>query len=174
MKEGIKIAISGKSGCGNSTVTKLVAERLGLRVINYTFKTIAEELGISFQELHRKAQTDFSYDRHLDTKQVELAKGGNCVLGSRLAIWMLEDADLKVYLDAPVEVRARRIHKREGGDYVKVLKETIERDRLDSKRYQELYGIDNNEFYFADLIIDVEKHDQYETADAIVEAARFT
>jgi cytidylate kinase len=174
MKEGITIAISGKSGCGNSTVTKLVAERLDLRVINYTFKTMAEEMGIPFQELHRKAQYDPAFDRHLDTKQVELAEGGNCVLGSRLAIWMLKEADLKVYLYAPVEVRARRIHEREGGDYTRVLEETIERDRLDSERYWKLYGIDNDDFGFADLIIDVEKKDQYETADAIVEAARFT
>lgn len=87
---------------------------------------------------------------------------------------MLKEADLKVYLYAPVEVRARRIHEREGGDYTRVLEETIERDRLDSERYRKLYGIDNDDFGFADLIIDVEKKDQYETTDAIVEAARFT
>ncbi|HEY9053576.1 MAG TPA: hypothetical protein VIO60_02025, partial [Rectinemataceae bacterium] len=31
------IAISGKSGCGNTTVSRLVAKRLERRFINYTF-----------------------------------------------------------------------------------------------------------------------------------------
>lgn len=172
MKDGLKIAISGKSGCGNTTVSRIVAERLGFRLINYTFHNMAEEKGIPFKDLHDLAERDPSYDRYLDGRQVELAEGGNCVLGSRLAIWMLTDADLKVFLDAPLKVRAERIQRREGGDLKDVLRETKERDEKDSNRYKRLYGIDNNDFSFADLIIDVSKHDQYETADKIIEAAQ--
>ncbi len=172
MKDGLKIAISGKSGCGNTTVSRLVAEKLDFTLINYTFHTMADEKGISFKELHRLAEEDPSYDKYLDKKQVELAAGGNCVLGSRLAIWMLEDADLKVFLTAPAAVRAERIRQREGGDPESVLRETKERDEKDSRRYQRLYGIDNNNFDFADLIIDVAEHDQYETAEKIIEAAK--
>ncbi|MFP4564324.1 MAG: (d)CMP kinase [Spirochaetia bacterium] len=171
MKEGIKIAVSGKSGCGNSTVSSLVAERLGLRMINYTFHTMAEEMNINFKELCELAEEDPKYDRHLDRKQVQLAEEGNCVLGSRLAIWMLEDADLKVYLEAPVEVRARRIQDREGGSYEKVLAETRERDRRDTERYRRLYNIDNNEYAFADLILDVSELDQYKAAEAVIREA---
>ena len=170
MKPGIKIAISGKSGCGNSTVSRLVAERLGLRVINYTFHTMAEEMGIGFRELCELAEKDPKYDRHLDSKQVQLAEEGNCVLGSRLAIWMLESADLKVFLEAPVEVRARRIREREGGDYEDVLAETQERDRRDTERYKRLYDIDNNRYGFADLVLDVSEIDQYRTAEEIIRA----
>jgi len=43
----IRIAISGKSGCGNSTVSRIVATRLGLRVVNYTFKDLARDRGMS-------------------------------------------------------------------------------------------------------------------------------
>lgn len=74
MSNKIKIAISGKSGCGNSTVSRMVAERLGLEVINYTFRNMAEDLGISFEELRRRAEKDDSMDRQLDARQVELAK----------------------------------------------------------------------------------------------------
>jgi len=152
-KQGIKIAISGRSGCGNSTVSRLTAEELGLRMINYTFHTIAEERRMDFKELRRLAETDSSWDFYLDKKQLELAAEGNCVLGSRLAIWLLKDADLKVFLDAPPEVRAERIRKREGGDSGKVYRETVERDSADHKRFLRLYNIDNEQTGFADIII---------------------
>ncbi|MDR3200781.1 MAG: AAA family ATPase [Spirochaetales bacterium] len=152
-KRGIKIAISGKSGCGNSTVSKLTAERLGLRMINYTFHNIADERRMDFAELRRLAETDSSWDFYLDKKQLELAAEGNCVLGSRLAIWLLKDADLKVFLDAPPEVRAERIRKREGGDSEKVYRETIERDSTDHQRFLRLYNIDNEQTGFADIVI---------------------
>ena len=61
MLNDVKIAISGKSGCGNSTVSGLVAKRLGLELINYTFKSIAEEMNISFAEVCRRAEEDSSY-----------------------------------------------------------------------------------------------------------------
>jgi cytidylate kinase len=84
---------------------------------------------------------------------------------------MLESADLKVFLEAPVEVRARRIREREGGDYEKVLAETKERDRRDTERYKRLYDIDNNRYDFADLVLDVSQIDQYRAAEEIVRAA---
>jgi cytidylate kinase len=168
MKRGIKIAISGKSGCGNSTVSKLVAEKLNLKWINYTFRSLAKELNITFEEVRSRAEEDPYYDRYVDRKQVELAQGGDCVLGSRLAIWMLTDADLKVFLNAPLEVRASRISLREGKDPDRVLTETQNRDEKDTKRYRQLYGIDNNDYTFADLVLDVSTMDQYEAAEAII------
>ena len=35
------VAISGKSGCGNSTVSRLLSDRLGVQLINYTFRRMA-------------------------------------------------------------------------------------------------------------------------------------
>ena len=37
----IRIAISGKSGCGNTTVSSLLAERLGVKLFNFTFRQLA-------------------------------------------------------------------------------------------------------------------------------------
>ena len=127
---------------------------------------------MSFQEFSRLAEADTSYDRYLDKRQVEMAREGNCVLGSRLAIWLLEEADLRVYLTAKVEVRAVRIGKREGKEYEQALAETIDRDRRDRERYLKLYEIDNDHFEFADLLIDTEKYDVYEVADLIVKRAQ--
>ena len=62
----LRIAISGPSGCGNTTVSTLIANILNLPCINYTFKNIAKELNISFEEVLRRAQEDFSFDKTVD------------------------------------------------------------------------------------------------------------
>jgi CMP/dCMP kinase len=154
IKSGIKIAISGKSGCGNTTLSKLVAERYGLQFINYTLRNMAQEMGMNLEDLLRLAEADEQWDRKLDAKQRELSAPGNCVLGSRLAIWLLPDADLRVYLQASPEVRGARIFQRQGGDRMRTVAETQERDRRDRERYLRLYQIDNDDFDSADLILD--------------------
>jgi cytidylate kinase len=171
----VKIAISGKSGCGNSTVSRIVAEKLGYRLVNYTFKSIAEEIGVSFNEMCEMAEADDKWDHYLDKKQVAMAQEQETVLGSRLAIWVLPDADFRVYLDAPDEVRAKRIQKdpqREGGTLEEVLTETRERDRRDHERYLRLYGIDNDNFQFVDLVINTADLAPEEIADRIIAGAR--
>ncbi len=172
MSSDVKIAISGKSGCGNSTVSCLVAERLGLVLINYTFKSIAEELGVSFAEVCRRAEEETSYDYQVDKKQVELADKGPCVLGSRLAVWLLKSADLTVYLEGEPATRARRIQKREGGDYDDVLGKTEARDSRDHARYVKLYDIDINTYDFVDLVIDTNQKNPDQIAEIIISRAR--
>jgi CMP/dCMP kinase len=156
MSNSVNIAISGKSGCGNSTVSALCAEKLGLALVNFTFRQLAEEKGVSFETLCRMAEEDPEIDRELDRRQVEMARKEPSVLGSRLAIWMMDDADLKVYLEATAEERARRIARREGGSMEEKLRETLERDKRDHQRYRKIYGINNDDYHFADLIIDTE------------------
>jgi cytidylate kinase len=157
MKKDIKIAVSGKSGCGNTTVSKIVAERLGLRFINFTFRSLAKEKGISLNEVLELAAKDDWWDREVDSRQVQLAReSGGCVLGSRLAIWMLQEADLKVYLTASAGIRAERIMKREGGGLEAEAVFTAERDRQDHGRYIRIYNIDNDKYDFANMIIDTD------------------
>lgn len=171
MKKGIKIAISGRSGCGNTTVTQLISEKLGLKMINYTFHTMAEELNLPFDEFYVLASKDPKYDYEVDRRQVELAAGGDCVLGSRLAIWMLKDADLKIFLTASPEIRAGRILKREGGDLQVQMAKTATRDEKDHQRYLKLYNIDNNQFDFVDLVIDTGDLDASQVAQKIIDVA---
>src|SRR5574344_106378 len=150
----LRIAISGKSGCGNTTVSTLLAQKLNIKLINFTFRQLAAEQGITLAEVIESAKTDDSWDRTVDTRQVELARKESCVLGSRLAIWMLKEADVKIYLLASDELRARRILNREGGDLEQIKSFTAMRDAEDSRRYMKLYGIDNNNFDFADIKVD--------------------
>ena len=173
MKKEIKIAVSGKSGCGNTTVCKMAADILDLRFINFTFRSLAQERNLNLITVLDLAANDDSWDREVDSRQVSLAREeGGCVLGSRLAIWMLEEADLKVYLEASPQVRVRRIIKREGGTIEEVTAFTEERDRQDRGRYLRIYNIDTDDYSFADLIINTDIFAPQEIVDMIVQKAR--
>ncbi|MBN2536008.1 MAG: AAA family ATPase [Spirochaetales bacterium] len=172
MSSNLKIAISGKSGCGNTTVSKFVAKTLGLRHINFTFRDMAREKRITFEQMCALAEKNPEHDKFLDSMLIILSSKGNCVLGSRLAIWHLKDANLKVYLDASIEVRSMRIAKREKIPYDQAYKETQLRDKRDHSRYMHLYNIDINNYNFVDLIVDTTKGDQHYVAESIIKAAR--
>ncbi|MDR1095009.1 MAG: cytidylate kinase family protein [Spirochaetaceae bacterium] len=168
IKPVLRIAISGKSGCGNTSVGKLTASRLGLDFINWTFRNLAEKRGVPFEKALELAQTDDCWDREVDAYQTELAMRSNgCVLSSRLAIWMLKEADVRVYLRASPAVRAGRIVKREGGDLQEKARFTENRDKHDRDRYMSLYNIDNDKYDFADLIIDTDNLSIEDVVDTI-------
>ena len=169
----MRIAISGKSGCGNTTVSTLVSERLGYPLINFTFRNLASERGVDFWEFCRMAEHDDAIDRELDNRQVMMAlEQPNCVLGSRLAIWMLKEADLKIYLTASSEERASRILKREGGTFEQRLEETLRRDENDTARYKRIYGIDNTDPSVADMVIQTDELESDEVAQMILERVK--
>ena len=156
----MRIAISSKSGCGNTTVTTMLSKRLGYPMVNFPFR--------------RMAENDYEIDRELDRRQVEMAmKEEDCILASRLAVWMLKEADLKVYLTATPETRARRIFNREGGSYEERYQETVRRDNNDTRRYMAIYGIDNSRpEEVADLLIATDDKTPEEIVEIIVENIR--
>ncbi|MFA5851557.1 MAG: cytidylate kinase family protein [Spirochaetales bacterium] len=164
------IAISGKSGCGNTTVSRLVAEKLGRQFINYTFRKMAEEEGKSLADILALAESDPSWDKRLDAHQVELAHKQDCVIGSRLAMWLLPEADLRVYLKARPEARVDRIYAREGGIKDEIASFTAQRDIRDHRRYIETYGINSDDLSSAHLVIDTERWDASQIARIIADA----
>ena len=169
----IKIAISGKSGCGNTTISRLVSEKLGLAFINFTFRSLAAEKGLNLKEVMAKAAEDDSWDREVDSRQVAMAQNSEgCVLGSRLAVWILPEADLKVYLRATPETRAERIVRREGGVLEEIAAFTRERDKQDRDRYLHIYQIDNDDYSFVDLIVETDNLGIEEIANTIINAVR--
>ena len=165
----VKIAISGKSGCGNTTVSRMIAEKLYLNFINFTFRSLALERGLSLKEVLDLAAIDDSWDREVDSRQVKLAReSGGCVLGSRLAVWMLPEADLKVFLTASPETRALRIHGREGESLKEIEEFTALRDKQDHERYLRIYKINNDDYSFVDLVIDTDNKSAEEIVDQII------
>lgn len=166
------ITIGGKIGAGKTTVARVLAEKLGIKHISAgeIFRKLAEERKMSIEEFSKLAERDESIDKMIDEKQKELAKHGSVVDG-RLSGIMLS-ADLKVFLVAPLEVRARRVAEREDKSYELALNEIKLREESEAKRYKKIYGVDMNEISLYDLVINTAKFDAKSIAEIIYAAAK--
>ncbi len=162
------IAVSGKSGCGNTTLSTLIANTLNLKLVNYTFRALAAERGQSLEDIMSEAAVNDEIDRLIDRRQREMAEETGSVLASRLAIWLKKDACLKVYLHADLSVRIDRIRKREGWSEEYALAHTEKRDREDRERYLKTYKIDNNQYQFADIIFDTGLHTPQQLLESVL------
>ncbi len=152
------VAIGGPIGVGKSTVAAGLATRLGIPVVSGggVFREFARRRGVSVVELNRLAESDPTIDRDLDRLQAEMARGGPCVVESRLSGWMV-DADLKVWLDAPLEIRAARVAGREGQGSSAARDELLARERSEWSRYRALYGIEMSDRTPFQLVIDTSR-----------------
>jgi len=161
------IAIAGPIGVGKSTIAEGLARELGYRVISggEVFRDLARERSISVTEVNRLAEHDPTLDRELDRRQAELARAGDCVVESRLAGWMVE-ADFRIWLKAPLDVRAGRVARREGLGLQAARDDLIERERSEWARYKASYNIDIADLTPYHLVIDTTLW----TADVIVDA----
>jgi CMP/dCMP kinase len=173
--KALRIAISSHSGCGNTTATETVGRTLGLRVVNYTFRDLANDLGVPFEEIHQKAADTRVYDFLTDLNLIRSSLPPRVIVGSRLAAWLV-DADLRIWLHASLEARASRIYQREPekhSSYEAVLYHTLRRDEQNRKRYLELYGIDINDRSDFDISINTEMLTAEQVSSLIVAAARW-
>jgi cytidylate kinase len=173
--KSLRIAISSLSGCGNTTATMNVGRTLDLKVVNYTFRDLAADIGVSFEEIHERSQQNRTFDYLTDLNQIRLSLQPKVVVGSRLAAWLV-NADLRVWLQASLEERAKRIFRREvdkGLTYEYVLYRTLQRDEQNRKRYLQLYGIDSNDRSDFDIIINTEKLTAEQVSSLIIAAARW-
>jgi len=85
----------------------------------------------------------------LDVQRAIAVRRGVVMVGRDIASVIAPDADLKIYLDASPQVRARRRWqelKARGvdADYQQVLEDVLERDRLDSQRSVAPLSIDKD------------------------------
>ena len=152
-----------------------VGRTLGLKVVNYTFRDLASDIGISFEQIHERSQQNRTFDYLTDLNQIRLSLQPKVVVGSRLAAWLV-NADLRVWLQASLEERAKRIFRREvdkGLTYESVLYRTLQRDEQNRKRYLQLYGIDSNDRSDFDIIINTEKLTAEQVSSLIIAAARW-
>lgn len=167
------ITISGLPGSGKTTVAEILAEKLKLRYISTgeIFRKMAEERKMKLNELGKLAEKDLNIDRELDKRQLELIKDGDVVFEGRLSGWLTAKNGLpsiKIWIDASLDIRARRIVQRENKK-LEIVKEEIEaREGSEWKRYWDLYGIDLNDLSVYDMVINTELLSAEKVAEKIL------
>ena len=123
------ITVSGRAGAGKSTLAKALARRLRLK--RYSSgdlqRQIAKDKGISLLDLSRLEEKSDEIDVLVDKRTAALGKTeDNFVIDGRLTFHFIPHATLKIFLDADIRERARRIFRdRREGDSYKDVAETI-------------------------------------------------
>lgn len=156
------ITISGPPGSGTTTLAKKLAESLDFEHMSGgdIFRQQAREEGYSLDEYTKLAEDDPEIDKSLDRQLAEVAErhqagervpdGNGLILESRLSGWLAgENADLRVWVDAPFDVRAARIEGR-----VETVEELRAREESEKERYEEYHGIDIEDLSIYDISVD--------------------
>ena len=157
----MKISISGAVGSGKSTISRLLAKKLGHKhySIGEFMREIAKKRNLSIMELSDRAEVDPTIDEELDENQKKIGKEeDNFIMDSRLGFHFVPDS-LKIFFTVNIKEAAKRIFndKRDEETYKDLEEaETFLKKRMRSEnvRYKEYYGIDFPKKEYFDLMID--------------------
>jgi cytidylate kinase len=169
----MQITVSGLPGSGTTTISKLLAEYYELELISSgeIFRRMAKERGVTLAEFGTLAEKDPSIDLAIDKNQRAIIRcQDNLVLESRLAGHMASGVPnvLKIWIKAPLPVRAKRIQKREkAASFDEEFKKTVLREKSEALRYINYYNIDIGDLSIYDIVIDSERWNQYQTLDIL-------
>jgi cytidylate kinase len=156
----MRITVSGPPGSGTTSLAKYLAAHHTLEMISAgeVFRQIAREKGMDIGELGKLAENDLSIDALIDVRQKEIAQArDDIVVEGRLSGWMVENADLKIWLTAPLACRAKRISYRDEVDEYTARMMTTVREACEARRYQNYYSIDIHDLTPYHIILNSER-----------------
>ncbi|MCX6690162.1 MAG: AAA family ATPase [Methanoregula sp.] len=170
----MRITVSGFPGSGTTSLSRYLAERHNFTMISAgeVFRQCAQEHNLDLAAFGRLAEQDPAIDKMIDVRQKEIAEQkDNILVEGRLSGWMVEKADLKIWLFASINCRIDRIVYRDQiADDETAKKITLERERCEAGRYTAYYNIDINDLSIYHLILNSE-HWGIEDLGAIVDTA---
>ncbi|HOP09838.1 MAG TPA: AAA family ATPase [Candidatus Methanofastidiosa archaeon] len=156
----MRLTIGGPPGSGTTSIARMLSSDHGLIHIyaGMIFREMAKERGLSLAEFSRLAESDESFDRSVDERMAKLAIADkDSIAEGRMAAFVVEDPDIRIWLDAPFNVRVARIAEREGLTEEIVKAMTIDRQKSETQRYQRYYGVDIYDLSNYDIVINTEK-----------------
>lgn len=157
----MKISISGTPASGKSSIARKVAEKLGYKHFSMgdLQREIANEKGVTIQELSKLECQDESIDKMLDEKQKKLGQDNdNFVIDSRLAPHFIPDA-VKIFVDADPNIRAeRRLNQKRNEESFESPSDAhdsmMQRQKTDRDRFVKYYNFDFLDMTNYDLVLD--------------------
>lgn len=168
------ITVGGLAGTGTSTAASLLSERLNIpfNSAGDVFRKLAVEHNMTVLEFNEFAEGNDEIDKALDKRQAEIAaQADDLIVEGRLSAHFV-DADYRIWLMAPDNVRAERISYREEKSLDTVIQEIKDRTDSERKRYQEIHGIDINDLSVYDLIINSDTFDAETIVNIIINSIK--
>ena len=179
------ITMGGDPGAGKSTVLKLLEkERFHIISSGEIFRAKAAELMMTLEEFGKYVDEHPEVDMKIDDEQNSNALhympsirdgwahiDNHCVVDGRMAGKLIYHADLRVWLTAPIDVRAERIAKREGIDIEEAYESTRMREISELVRYKKYYDRDMRDLSTYSLVVDTTKLSPEQVAKLILDAA---
>jgi len=172
----IVITVSGPPGAGSSTISKLLAKRFKLKYFSpgMVQKKLAREKNqtkAAVKTWEMKLVKTKKYHHDLDKMQIDVAKKGNVVICGKLSIHFLKDlADHKIWLNVPLEERAKRAVGRDGIPFEEAKRLLAERQKTERKEFKRIYGFDYlKQKLDADFVIDSTGMTPEQTTNKIIE-----
>jgi CMP/dCMP kinase len=179
------IIVSGMPAVGKTTVSKVVADKLGLKLVGGgdVLKEMAVEEGytpggedwwdtkegMKFLEA-RKLKSGF--DREVDSRLLEKARKGDVVITSYPVPWLSKHG-VKIWLSGSVETRAKRMAKRDHVDVKKCVEVLAVRDVENYKLYKKIYKIEfGRDLKPFDLVVDTDSIDESRVAQIVLHYVR--
>lgn len=164
------VTIGGLAGTGTTTAAKVLSEKLDIPFVSTgaIFREMAKERGMSVLEFGELAENDNSIDIEIDKRQAELAESSeNLIIEGRLSAYFV-NADLKLWLYTPFDVRAARIADREDKSVDLAKEEIIIREESEALRYKDIHDIDISSMDIYDLVINSGSFLPEQIADIII------
>ena len=164
------ITLGGLAGTGTTTTAELLSEKLDIPYISagYVFRQMASERGMSVLEFSEFAEGNDDIDKEIDKRQAELAKSADdLIVEGRLSAYFVE-ADLKLWLVTPFDVRSQRIAERESKSVDVAREEIIIREDSEALRYMDIHNIDIKNMDIYDLIINTGTFDPEKVSEIIL------
>ena len=141
----MRITISGPPGSGTTSLARYLAGKYGLDLIS---------AGEVFRQLAREHGMDLA---GFDARQKEIGEGAeNIIVEGRLSGRMIGNADLRIWLSAPLSCRAKRIAGRDGMNEEEARVYTENRQRSEATRYRNYYGIEIDDLSAYDIVLSSE------------------
>ena len=153
------ITIGGLAGTGTTTLAEVLSEKLNVQYISagFIFREMAAEHGMTVLEFSEFAEGNDDIDKEIDKRQAEKAKSAeNLIIEGRLSAFFVENADLKIWLMTPFDVRSERIAQRENKSVGVAKQEIILREKSEALRYKIIHNIDITDMDIYDIIINTD------------------
>lgn len=136
------------------------------------FRKMAEEKGMTLAAFGMHCEKDPAADHLIDERQREIAlNSDNIIVEGRLSGWKIPEAELRIWLKAPLCVRTGRIYERdETADTKKAEEETRVREASEEQRYRQYYAIDIRDLTIYDMVLDSSRFTVEELAQIVLSA----